>query len=70
MCMTKAIILNRLLDKYESSKHLMYPGVANRRVMLRIASGKKEFQEYDYYHDFQYVIKSYSGEFRKNYTRK
>ena len=46
--MTKAIILNRLLDKYESSKHLMEPGVSNRRVMLRIASGKKEFPEYDY----------------------
>ena len=46
--MTKVIILNRLLDKYESSKHLMEPGVSNRRVMLRIASGKKEFPEYDY----------------------
>ena len=46
--MTKAIILNRLLDKYESSKHLMEHGVSNRRVMLRIASGKKEFPEYDY----------------------
>ena len=46
--MTKAIILNHLLDKYESSKHLMEPGVSNRRVMLRIASGKKEFPEYDY----------------------
>lgn len=29
-------------------KHLMEPGVSNRRVMLRIASGKKEFPEYDY----------------------
>ena len=46
--MTKAIILNSMLDKYESSKHLMEHGESNRRVMLRIASGKKEFPEYDY----------------------
>ena len=40
------IILNRLLDKYENSKHLSEPGTSLRRVMLRVV--KKEFPEYDY----------------------
>lgn len=40
------IILNRLLDKYENSKHLSEPGASLRRVMLRVV--KKEFPEYDY----------------------
>ena len=30
------LILNRLLDKYENSKHLTQPGASTRRVMLRI----------------------------------
>ena len=34
------IILNRLLDKYENSKHLSEPGTSLRRVMLRVV--KKE----------------------------
>ena len=42
----RSIILNRLLDKYENSKHLSEPGTSLRRVMLRVA--KKEFPEYDY----------------------
>ena len=42
----KSIILNRLLDKYENSKHLSEPGISNRRVMLRV--GKKELPEYIY----------------------
>ena len=40
------VILNRLLDKYENSKHLLEPNASNRRVMLRI--NKKELPEYDY----------------------
>ena len=39
-------ILNRLLDKYESSKHLTEPGVSNRRVML--SKMKKELPGYTY----------------------
>lgn len=46
--MRKNVIISRLLDKYENSKHLFEPGVSNKRVMLRIGSGKKEFPEYDY----------------------
>lgn len=46
--MRKNVIISRLLDKYENSKHLFEPGVSKRRVMLRIGSGKKEFPEYDY----------------------
>lgn len=42
----RSIILNRLLDKYENSKHLSEPGTSLRRVMLRVA--QKEFPEYDY----------------------
>ena len=37
-------ILNRLLDKYEASKHLLEPGTSTRRVMLRVE--KKELPEY------------------------
>lgn len=44
--MDQNVILSRLLDKYENSKHLSQPGVSNRRVMLRIE--KKEFPEYRY----------------------
>ncbi len=46
--MRKSVIISRLLDKYENSKHLLEPGTSNRRVMLRIGVGKKEFPEYDY----------------------
>ena len=46
--MRKEIIINRLLDKYESSKHLYEPGTSNRRVMLRTDPRKKEFPEYEY----------------------
>ena len=42
----QGIILNRLLDKYESSKHLSAPGTSLRRVMLRVE--KKDFPEYVY----------------------
>ncbi len=44
--MREDVILSRLLDKYEKSKHLLEPGVSNRRVMLRIE--KKELPEYNY----------------------
>lgn len=40
------IILNRLLDKFENSKHLSDPGTSQHRVMLRV--GKKELPEYRY----------------------
>lgn len=40
------VILNRLLEKYENSKHLLEPNVSKRRVMLRI--DKKELPEYLY----------------------
>ncbi len=39
-------ILNRLLDKYENSKHLTQPGTSNRRVML--SKMKKELPGYNY----------------------
>lgn len=42
----QAVILNRLLDKYENSKHLYEPGASRRRVLLQ--AGKKTFPEYDY----------------------
>ena len=42
--MERNIILIRLLDKYEKSKHLLEPGRSNRRVMLRIE--KNELPEY------------------------
>ena len=44
--MERRIILTRLLDKYENSKHLLEPGVSKRRVMLRIDN--KDLPEYDY----------------------
>lgn len=44
--MERDIILFHLLDKYEKSKHLLEPGVSNRRVMLRM--DKKELPEYQY----------------------
>lgn len=44
--MERDIVLNRLLDKYENSKHLTHPGVSNRRVMLQI--DKKDLPEYQY----------------------
>lgn len=44
--MERNVILNRLLDKYEKSKHLLEPGSSNRRVMLRIE--KKELPEYQH----------------------
>ena len=44
--MERSIILNRLLDKYEKSKHLLEPGGSNRRVMLRVE--KRELPEYKY----------------------
>ena len=40
------IILSRLLDKFENSKHLSEPGTSHRRVMLRV--DKKELPEYRY----------------------
>lgn len=46
--MRKEIIINRLLDKYESSKHLYEPGASKRRVMLRTDPRKKEFPEYEF----------------------
>lgn len=42
----QGVILNRLLDKYENSKHLSEPGTSLRRVMLRVE--KKDFPEYTY----------------------
>ena len=42
----QSVILNRLLDKYENSKHLSEPGTSTQRVMLRV--GKKELPEYIY----------------------
>ena len=44
--MKETIILSRLLDKYERSKHLLEPGASARRVMLRVE--KKELPEYRY----------------------
>ena len=40
------VILSRLLDRFETSKHLLEPGVSKRRVMLRIE--RKELPEYRY----------------------
>lgn len=44
--MERGLILQRLLDKYEKSKHLRQPGVSNRRVMLRTDQG--DLPEYRY----------------------
>lgn len=38
------VILNRLLDRFENSKHLSAPNTSARRVMLRI--DKKELPEF------------------------
>ena len=40
------MILNRLLDKYENSRHLSEPGASTQRVMLRVE--KKELPGYLY----------------------
>jgi len=40
------VILSRLLDRFEASKHLLEPGASKRRVMLRIE--RKELPEYRY----------------------
>lgn len=40
------MILNRLLDKYENSRHLSEPGASTRRVMLKVE--KKELPGYLY----------------------
>ena len=42
----QGIILKRLLDKYENSKHLLAPGASARRVMLKVE--KKDIPEYIY----------------------
>ena len=42
----QGVILNRLLDKYEDSKHLSNPGTCTQQDMLRV--GKKELPEYIY----------------------
>lgn len=42
--MEQNVILSRLLNKYENSKHLTRPGTSNRRVMLRV--DKDELPEY------------------------
>ena len=39
----QSVILSRLLDKFENSKHLSDPGTSHRRVMLRVE--KKELPE-------------------------
>lgn len=44
--MEEKIVINRLLDKYEKSQHLLKPQLSNRRVMLRVE--KNELPEYDY----------------------
>ena len=46
--MIKNIIISRLLDKYENSKHLFKPGSSTRRVMLKIGPDKKELPGYSY----------------------
>ena len=46
--MERSVILNHLIDKYESSKHLIEPGSSNRRVMIRTDKKKSEFPEYDF----------------------
>ncbi len=44
--MEQTIIISRLLDKYEKSRHLTAPGTTGRRVMLRVE--KRELPEYNY----------------------
>ena len=43
--MERRMILNRLINKYESSAHLLHPGQSRRRVMLRV--DKNELPEYN-----------------------
>lgn len=47
MTRERDVILRRLLKKYETSGHLLYPGKSNRRVMLQ-TKRKNDFPEYDY----------------------
>lgn len=54
------VILNRLLDKFENSKHLSEPNVSRRRVMLRI--DKRELPEYQYEDTNKISIEFYSNE--------
>ncbi|MCL1976048.1 MAG: DUF2220 domain-containing protein [Firmicutes bacterium] len=61
---SKELILQRLLDKYEHSKHFTAPGSSNRRVLLRIR--KDELPEYDYQNaavrdDFNVAVKELAG---------
>jgi hypothetical protein len=42
----RELILNKLLKKYENSKHFLQPNTSRQRVMLGI--GKGELPEYDY----------------------
>ena len=44
--MEQELILSRLLDKYENSKHVSQPNTSKRRVMLCI--NKKDLPEYEY----------------------
>jgi len=44
--MERELILDKLLDKYENSKHMLQPGVSRRRVMLQV--DRKELPAYDY----------------------
>ena len=44
--MERELILTKLLDKYENSKHLSEPNTSKRRVMLRI--DKNDLPEYKY----------------------
>ena len=44
--MERGLILNRLLDKYEKSKHVATPNTSSRRVMLHVDKG--DIPEYDY----------------------
>ena len=39
-------IINRLLDKYENSRHLSDPGTSPRRVMLKVE--KRDLPAYIY----------------------
>ena len=44
--MEQRLILNKLLDKFEKSKHISSPTTSKRRVMLRVSKG--ELPEYEY----------------------
>lgn len=45
--MYEQIMITRLLEKYERSKHVTEPGASARRVMLNV--DRKELPEYDYH---------------------